>query len=213
MFLSWEIIIKFATQIFRPTCNFKGKFSHQWHHHRVNNQKHIHDSLFFHKTQKMINFFQLKSELNLSNFLNMLVFISFSLETRTILVYDVLDWSQLLSSITSRWFFIFKNPPCTIISNSCTMFCRRYVPEGNMTACGTDYLTKSWKSRSYIIFYSVFVYFLPLFMIIYIYTFIVQVCNVYLHFAFIRLGICNFNYCRLFHNMRKIWKNKQKKWM
>lgn len=51
----------------------------------------------------------------------------------------------------------------------------RYVPEGNMTACGTDYLTKDWFSRSYILVYSFFVYFLPLFMIIYSYWFIVKV--------------------------------------
>nr|QWV42675.1 long wavelength sensitive opsin [Oedemera nobilis] len=50
----------------------------------------------------------------------------------------------------------------------------RYVPEGNMTACGTDYLTKDWFSRSYIIVYSVFVYFAPLLIIIYSYWFIVQ---------------------------------------
>nr|QWV42633.1 long wavelength sensitive opsin 1 [Trichodes sinae] len=50
----------------------------------------------------------------------------------------------------------------------------RYVPEGNMTACGTDYLSKSWFSRSYILVYSCFVYFLPLAIIIYSYWFIVQ---------------------------------------
>lgn len=50
----------------------------------------------------------------------------------------------------------------------------RYVPEGNMTACGTDYLNKEWLSRSYILIYGVFVYFLPLFTIIYSYWFIVQ---------------------------------------
>nr|APY20654.1 long wavelength sensitive opsin [Pogonus chalceus] len=50
----------------------------------------------------------------------------------------------------------------------------RYVPEGNMTACGTDYLNKEWLSRSYILVYSVFVYFLPLLVIIYSYFFIVQ---------------------------------------
>nr|WCQ76413.1 long wavelength sensitive opsin 2 [Chrysochroa mniszechii] len=50
----------------------------------------------------------------------------------------------------------------------------RYVPEGNMTACGTDYLTKDWLSRSYIFSYSVFVYFMPLSIIIYAYWFIVQ---------------------------------------
>jgi r-opsin len=45
----------------------------------------------------------------------------------------------------------------------------RYVPEGNLTACGTDYLSKDWVSRSYILVYAVFVYFLPLLMIIYSY--------------------------------------------
>nr|QWV42645.1 long wavelength sensitive opsin b [Anthocomus equestris] len=50
----------------------------------------------------------------------------------------------------------------------------RYVPEGNMTACGTDYLNKEWLSRSYILVYSVFVYFAPLFTIIYSYWFIVK---------------------------------------
>nr|AAU93395.1 long wavelength-sensitive rhodopsin [Nymphalis antiopa] len=50
----------------------------------------------------------------------------------------------------------------------------RYVPEGNMTACGTDYLDKSWFNRSYILIYSVFCYFMPLFLIIYSYFFIVQ---------------------------------------
>ncbi|XP_011882364.1 PREDICTED: rhodopsin [Vollenhovia emeryi] len=50
----------------------------------------------------------------------------------------------------------------------------RYVPEGNMTACGTDYLSKDMLSRSYILVYSVFVYFLPLFLIIYSYFFIIQ---------------------------------------
>ncbi|XP_046393055.1 rhodopsin-like [Ischnura elegans] len=50
----------------------------------------------------------------------------------------------------------------------------RYVPEGNMTACGTDYLTKDWFHKSYILVYSVFCYWLPLLTIIYAYTFIVQ---------------------------------------
>lgn len=45
----------------------------------------------------------------------------------------------------------------------------RYVPEGNLTACGTDYLSKDWVSRSYILVYAVFVYFLPLLTIIYSY--------------------------------------------
>ncbi|XP_051174809.1 rhodopsin-like isoform X2 [Leptopilina boulardi] len=49
----------------------------------------------------------------------------------------------------------------------------RYVPEGNLTACGTDYLATDWASRSYILVYSFFVYYLPLFTIIYSYYFIV----------------------------------------
>nr|AGH15790.1 long wavelength sensitive opsin 1 [Ceratosolen solmsi] len=50
----------------------------------------------------------------------------------------------------------------------------RYVPEGNLTACGTDYFSKDWLSRSYIVVYSFFVYFLPLFLIIYSYYFIIK---------------------------------------
>lgn len=50
----------------------------------------------------------------------------------------------------------------------------RYVPEGNMTACGTDYLNKDWFSRSYILVYSIFVYYSPLFLIMYSYYFIIQ---------------------------------------
>nr|BAQ54869.1 opsin, long-wavelength sensitive type [Anax parthenope] len=50
----------------------------------------------------------------------------------------------------------------------------RYVPEGNMTACGTDYLSKDWFHKSYILVYSVFCYFLPLGLIIHSYFFIVQ---------------------------------------
>ncbi|XP_034193614.1 long wavelength sensitive opsin 2 isoform X1 [Osmia lignaria lignaria] len=50
----------------------------------------------------------------------------------------------------------------------------RYVPEGNMTACGTDYLTEDWGSKSYILIYSMFVYYTPLFTIIYSYYFIVS---------------------------------------
>ncbi|XP_055610998.1 rhodopsin-like [Uranotaenia lowii] len=50
----------------------------------------------------------------------------------------------------------------------------RYVPEGNMTACGTDYLSQDIISRSYIIAYSFFVYWLPLALIIYSYAFILK---------------------------------------
>jgi r-opsin len=50
----------------------------------------------------------------------------------------------------------------------------RYVPEGNMTACGTDYLRHDWGNRSYIFAYAFFVYFTPLFTIVYSYFFILQ---------------------------------------
>lgn len=50
----------------------------------------------------------------------------------------------------------------------------RYVPEGNMTACGTDYLSHEWGSRSYIIVYAIFVYWTPLLLIIYSYFFILK---------------------------------------
>nr|ART29886.1 opsin [Eueides procula] len=50
----------------------------------------------------------------------------------------------------------------------------RYVPEGNMTACGTDYFDKSMSNISYIVLYSVACYYAPLLLIIYSYFFIVQ---------------------------------------
>jgi r-opsin len=50
----------------------------------------------------------------------------------------------------------------------------RYVPEGNMTACGTDYLNQDWNTRSYILAYGIFVYFVPLFTIIFCYFFILK---------------------------------------
>ncbi|XP_024877201.1 rhodopsin-like [Temnothorax curvispinosus] len=50
----------------------------------------------------------------------------------------------------------------------------RYVPEGNMTSCGTDFLAKDWSSKSYILVYSMFVYYTPLLTIIYSYYFIVS---------------------------------------
>lgn len=49
----------------------------------------------------------------------------------------------------------------------------RYVPEGNMTSCGIDYLDRSWNTRSYFILYSIFVYYTPLFLICYSYWFII----------------------------------------
>lgn len=48
----------------------------------------------------------------------------------------------------------------------------RYVPEGNMTACGIDYLTKSWFSRSYILCYSLCCYYMPLVLIVHSYWYI-----------------------------------------
>lgn len=49
----------------------------------------------------------------------------------------------------------------------------RYVPEGNLTACGTDYLTDSSFSHSYLYFYGAWVYMLPLVIIIGCYSQIV----------------------------------------
>jgi len=48
----------------------------------------------------------------------------------------------------------------------------RYVPEGNYTACGLDYLNQDWDSKSYILVYGFFVYFVPLSTIIYAYFFL-----------------------------------------
>ncbi|XP_042242825.1 rhodopsin-like [Homarus americanus] len=55
----------------------------------------------------------------------------------------------------------------------------RYVPEGNMTACGTDYLTETMLSHSYLYVYSCIVYFSPLFITIYCYFFIVKAVAVH----------------------------------
>ncbi|WP_260400132.1 rhodopsin, partial [Phocaeicola vulgatus] len=49
----------------------------------------------------------------------------------------------------------------------------QYVLEGNMTSCGIDYLNRSWNTRSYLIIYSLFVYYTPLSLIIYSYWFII----------------------------------------
>jgi len=51
----------------------------------------------------------------------------------------------------------------------------RYVPEGNMTACGTDYFAKDWFNRSYIIVYSMWAYMTPLTTIIFSYWHIMKV--------------------------------------
>ena len=50
----------------------------------------------------------------------------------------------------------------------------RYVPEGNLTACGTDYLTETALSQSYLYVYSSWVYFFPLLLIIVCYSQIVS---------------------------------------
>lgn len=49
----------------------------------------------------------------------------------------------------------------------------RYVPEGNLTSCGIDYLQRDWNSRSYLIMYTIFVYYTPLFLICYSYWYII----------------------------------------
>ncbi|XP_014212026.1 rhodopsin, long-wavelength-like [Copidosoma floridanum] len=73
-----------------------------------------------------------------------------------------------LIRIVGIWLF------CSIWTFAPMFGWNRYVPEGNLTACGTDYFTQDWLSRSYIVAYSFFVYFLPLFMIIYSYYFILK---------------------------------------
>lgn len=50
----------------------------------------------------------------------------------------------------------------------------RYVPEGNMTACGTDYFSRDIVSVSYLVLYSIWVYFIPLSLIIGSYYYIIQ---------------------------------------
>jgi len=49
----------------------------------------------------------------------------------------------------------------------------RYVPEGNLTACGTDYLTDDSMSHAYLYIYGAFVWFFPLLIIIGAYSQIV----------------------------------------
>nr|BAQ54855.1 opsin, long-wavelength sensitive type [Anax parthenope] len=80
---------------------------------------------------------------------------------------------KALTEITLVWVhsFVWTLPPL--------FGWNRYVPEGNMTACGTDYLTKDWFHKSYILAYSVFCYFIPLGLIIYFYCFIVQAVSIH----------------------------------
>lgn len=53
------------------------------------------------------------------------------------------------------------------------VFLFRYVPEGNLTGCGLDTMTREWNPRSYLICYSLMVYYTPLFLICYSYWFII----------------------------------------
>lgn len=50
----------------------------------------------------------------------------------------------------------------------------RYVPEGNLTACGTDYLCEDMLCQSYLLVYAPFVWATPLLIIIFCYFFIVK---------------------------------------
>ncbi|CAL4169344.1 unnamed protein product [Meganyctiphanes norvegica] len=50
----------------------------------------------------------------------------------------------------------------------------RYVPEGNMTVCGTDYLSEDWLSQSYLYSYGSVCYFVPLIYVIWAYSYIVS---------------------------------------
>nr|QIW86029.1 opsin L18 [Neogonodactylus oerstedii] len=50
----------------------------------------------------------------------------------------------------------------------------RYVPEGNMTACGTDYLTDDHFSKSYLYVYTAWVFFGPFLLIVFSYYHIVS---------------------------------------
>merc|ERR1712002_746182 len=50
----------------------------------------------------------------------------------------------------------------------------RYVPEGNLTACGTDYLSEDMLSQSYLYVFGAFSWLVPLFIIIAAYSQIVS---------------------------------------
>jgi len=49
-----------------------------------------------------------------------------------------------------------------------------YIPEGIQTSCSTDYLSKDFNNRSYIVVGALWCYFIPLFLIVYAYFFIVK---------------------------------------
>lgn len=52
-----------------------------------------------------------------------------------------------------------------------------YVPEGNLTSCGIDYMDHELNPVSYLIAYTIFVYVLPLFLICYSYWYIIAVSS------------------------------------
>nr|QIW86048.1 opsin L15 [Neogonodactylus oerstedii] len=72
---------------------------------------------------------------------------------------------------------IFQSLMCWVVSMSWTLMplfgWGRYAPEGNMTACGTDYLSEDFNVISYVAIYCTWCYFIPLFFIIICYWFIV----------------------------------------
>ncbi|XP_071534214.1 rhodopsin-like [Panulirus ornatus] len=50
----------------------------------------------------------------------------------------------------------------------------RYVPEGNMTACGTDYFSWDIPNVTYLHAYAMYVYIIPFFIIVFCYSYIVK---------------------------------------
>lgn len=88
--------------------------------------------------------------------------------------------------VQSKRIFTFTGIITSIDTFTNCLTMSRYVPEGNMTACGTDYLNKEWHSKSYILVYSFFVYYTPLSTIIYSYYHIVSVSFFFL-FLFLPL--------------------------
>uniref|UniRef100_A0A336MTM8 CSON003862 protein n=1 Tax=Culicoides sonorensis TaxID=179676 RepID=A0A336MTM8_CULSO len=77
-----------------------------------------------------------------------------------------------MGGVALRLLFIYST--CTFWAIMPLFGWNRYVPEGNMTACGTDYISQDWLSRSYLCAYSFFVYELPLFLIIFSYYHILK---------------------------------------
>lgn len=71
----------------------------------------------------------------------------------------------------------------------------RYVPEGNLTACGTDYFAKDLWNKSYIWVYGFWCYITPLSVIICCYTHILKVCFISLFLNFTFFIILQFTGC------------------